>query len=88
MEMHQLSAHKYRKSEALNSLHPWPEERTGPVAPHAYLKNIKRALPNSRDLFLFETEAFYPLDWRRFPVGIEPAYIDEQGVICDVLCST
>ena len=86
VETQQFCAHTRRKSETMSSLHPWPEERTGPVALwHAY-QDYKRALPNSRDLFLLEKEALYPLDWRRFPVGSEPLYIDEQGEIWTVAC--
>jgi len=61
------------------SQHPWPEERTGPAAVwHAY-QEYKRQLPGNSDVFLFEKEAIYPLDWRRFPKGVDPEYVDGQG---------
>ena len=65
----------------MESIHPWPEERTGPSALwHAY-QDYKRFHQGDGDLTIFEKEAFYPLDWRRFPEGSEPAYKDDQGEI-------
>ena len=63
----------------MESLYPWPETRTGPVALWRAYQDYKAALPGSNDLFLFPTEAIYPLDWRRFRVGTDPVHIDEQG---------